>query len=557
MNIENVNQGIKYELHKTVKVIPVRIDNANQTEEMRKRRVCAYCRVSTTEETQQGSYKLQVKHYKNLIKSNNLRKFSGIYADEGISGTSTKNRKDFQRMIEDCRAGKIDLIITKSVSRFSRNTLDSLFYTRMLKDLPSPVEIYFEKEGIETLDAKSELYLTIMASIAQDESKNLSENMLWSIQKRYQAGIAFWPLKHFMGYKEDKGGNAVIDEEQAETIRRIYREYINGFGTTVIAKRLTAESILTGKGKTVWAASTVHGILRNEKYCGDVIMQKRVTIDFLEHKTAPNHGELPVYYVADHHPGIISREDWDAVQILLNQSSKRLQLNKIGTAEDAGMLVLSNILYCGNCGEPFIRRTRTSTRMNKKHSYPIWKCRTADGRISGSYCHAKSYREESIENAFMHMILDIKQNKTSFIKKAKRAINKSNLNKWERERMVNLDSEIKFLEDKLIQVLDSDSIGSEADITNGIDLYLKQEIEDLQNEKHELKEKKNMALEKSNTLNWLLEELNNIDEVETDNNHIEFRKDIFKRVVKRGTVYNDGSIIYEFVFETTKKSTIK
>ena len=265
----------------TVKVIPViREQRAELLAEIPKKRVCAYCRVSTDQEDQQSSYELQVKYYESFIRQNELWEFSGIYADEGITGTSTKNRTQFQKMIEDCKNGKIDMIITKSISRFARNTLDCLNYVRMLKALPSPVGVYFEKENIDTLDAKSELLLTILSSIAQDESRNISENVRWSIQRRFQQGKAHCPTAFFLGYDTDEKGNLVINEEQAATVRRIYKEFLEGNGTNKIAKGLTEDKVKTGKGNTVWSANSVYRILRNEKYCGDILMQKRVTLDF-------------------------------------------------------------------------------------------------------------------------------------------------------------------------------------------------------------------------------------------------------------------------------------
>ena len=188
------------------------------------KRVCAYCRVSTESVQQQSSYELQVSHYQDLINKHEEWIFAGIYADEGISGTSTKNRDQFKQMIQDCMDGKLDMILTKSISRFARNTLDCLKYVRKLKSLPHPVGIYFERENIDTLDAKSELLLTILSSLAQDESRNISENVKWANQSRYQQGYVHCPTANFLGYDKDSQGNWLINEKQAETVRRIYRE---------------------------------------------------------------------------------------------------------------------------------------------------------------------------------------------------------------------------------------------------------------------------------------------------------------------------------------------
>ena len=245
------SQAGEIEPQTTVRVIPVVIDRLTGRKEIPREQVCAYCRVSTNQEEQLLSYDLQVKYYTDFIKRNELWDFIGIYADEGISGTSIKNRTNFQLMIEECKEGKIDRIITKSISRFARNTLDCLNYVRMLKALPSPVGIYFEKKNIDTLDAKSELLLTILSSLAQDESRSISENVRWSLQKRYQQGEAHFTTTYFLGYYTDKKRNLVINEEQAKTVRRIYQEYLAGNEASVIAKKLTADGVKTGKGNVI------------------------------------------------------------------------------------------------------------------------------------------------------------------------------------------------------------------------------------------------------------------------------------------------------------------
>lgn len=315
MELEYQPQDIVNRPQLKVRVIPAIVDRSTDKKVRPKKRVCAYCRISNGEEEQQSSYNLQVEHYTDFIENNDLWEFCGIYADKGISGTSIKHRTNFKRMIEDCMAGKIDMIITKSISRFARNTLDCLNYVRMLKALPSPVAIYFEKENIDTLDEKSELLLTLLSSLAQDESRSISENIRWGKRKRFKQGVVGNLLtKFFIGYDIDKQGNLVINEEQAETVRRVYRDFLEGKGVTKIAKELTSEGIKTREGTTTWTSNNVYQILSNEKYCGDVLLQKTVSVDFLNHKTIQNTGQQPQYLVVDHHPAIISKEEWNAVQ---------------------------------------------------------------------------------------------------------------------------------------------------------------------------------------------------------------------------------------------------
>lgn len=286
---------------RNVTIIPARkrIGNSAKAEELPKLRVAAYCRVSTDSEEQATSYEAQIEHYTNYIKSNPEWELAGIFADEGITGTNTKKREEFNRMIEECMQGKIDMIITKSISRFARNTLDCLKYIRQLKEKNIPV--YFEKENINTLDSKGEILLTIMASLAQQESQSLSQNVKLGIQYRYQQGKIHINHNRFLGYTKDKDGNLVIVPEEAEIVKRIYREYLEGSSMLQIARGLEADGILTGAGNHRWHTSTINKILRNEKYIGDALLQKTYTVDFLSKKRVPNNGIVPQYYVENSH----------------------------------------------------------------------------------------------------------------------------------------------------------------------------------------------------------------------------------------------------------------
>lgn len=236
----------------------------------------------------------------------------GIYADDGISGTNTKKREEFNRMIDDCKDGKIDMIITKSISRFARNTLDCLKYIRQLKDMNIPVQ--FEKESINTMEAKGEVLITIMASLAQQESQSLSQNVKLGLQYRYQQGKVQINHNRFLGYTKDADGNLVIDPEQAEIVKRIYREYLEGLSMDKISAGLEADGILTGAGKPKWHTSTINKILRNEKYIGDALLQKTYTTDFLNKTRVKNNGIVPQYYVEGNHETIIPKDIYLQVQ---------------------------------------------------------------------------------------------------------------------------------------------------------------------------------------------------------------------------------------------------
>lgn len=308
---ESLNQQIE------VQVIPALEDMEGY--EKRKPRVCAYCRVSTDLDTQALSYELQVQNYTEYIESNPDWEFAGIYADKGISGTSLKHRDDFNRMIADCEAGKIDLIVTKAVTRFARNVVDTITTVRMLKALEPPVGVFFETENINTLDATSETYLGLISLFAQGESEAKSESLKWSYIRRWKRGTGIYPTWSLLGYEVDEEGHWVIVEAEAELIRAIYDLYLNGHSSTQIADMLTRTGIPTATNKQKWTSGAVLGILRNEKYCGDVLCQKTMTLDVFTHKSVKNKGKKKQYFIEGHHPAIVDKEDWLLVQKLIRE----------------------------------------------------------------------------------------------------------------------------------------------------------------------------------------------------------------------------------------------
>ena len=294
-------------MNKSITVIPARkrVGNTVNKEVKPKLRVAAYCRVSTDSDEQATSYDAQVEHYSNFIQKNEEWEFAGIFADDGISGTNTKNREEFNRMIEECMTGSIDMIITKSISRFARNTLDCLRYIRQLKEKNIPV--FFEKENINTMDSKGEVLLTIMASLAQQESESLSKNVKMGMQFRFQKGEVQVNHNRFMGYTKDEDGHLIIEPAEAEIVKRIYREYLQGASLKQIGDGLMADGILTGAGKPKWRPESVKKILKNEKYIGDALLQKTYTVDVLTKKRVKNNGIVPQYYVENSHEAIICR----------------------------------------------------------------------------------------------------------------------------------------------------------------------------------------------------------------------------------------------------------
>ncbi len=281
------------------------------------RRAAAYARVSTDHDDQQTSYEAQVGYYTNYIKSRNDLIFVKVYTDEGVTGTSTAHRSGFKQMMNDALSGKIDLIITKSVSRFARNTVDLLSSIRLLKE--HRVECFFERENIRTFDARGELLLTIMASIAQEESRSISENCKWGQRKRFLDGKFTVPFKRFLGYDRGEDGGLVVNEEQAAIVRRIYKMFLEGATPYGIAKTLTEENIPTPGGKQIWSRTVIKNILTNEKYKGDALLQKVFTVDYLTKRKKKNEGEVSQYYVEGSHEPIIPPKIFDEVQAELER----------------------------------------------------------------------------------------------------------------------------------------------------------------------------------------------------------------------------------------------
>lgn len=346
---------------RAVTVIPptVKLHQTGILSNVYKKKVAAYARVSTDNEEQLTSYEAQVDYYTRHIKNNSQWEFIAVYTDEGISGTSTKNREGFKCMIADALNGKIDLILTKSISRFARNTVDTLTTVRKLKE--KGVEVYFEKENIYTLDSKGELLITIMSSLAQEESRSLSENITWGHRKRFADGKVTMPYKRFLGYEKGEDGQPKIVEKEAAIVRLIYMMFLDGKPLSSIAKHLTKESIPTPGGKTIWQTSVVESILTNEKYKGDAILQKSFTVDFLTKKQKINEGEVPQYYVENSHPPIISPELFDYVQ---NEILRR-KGNRYSKSCFSGRII------CGDCGSVYGSKVWHST---SKYRRIIWQC---------------------------------------------------------------------------------------------------------------------------------------------------------------------------------------
>lgn len=376
---------------KVTKIEPV--NTAQAFEKAREKRVCAYCRVSTDSEDQKNSFEAQVDYYRHMIGERSGWILAGIYADEARSGTKVKCRDEFQRMIRDCERGKIDYVITKSLTRFARNTVDSLKTIRKLKEMG--IGIYFEKERIDTLAEKSELLITILSSVAQGESESTSTNIKWSVLRRFQNGTFVIPDPAY-GYQNDEEGNLIIEPEEAMTVRRIFEDYLGGKGAYVIAQELEEEKVPTIRGATHWGESTVRGILNNPIYEGDVLQQKTYTTEGVPFIRKSNKGELPQYLIRDNHQPIISREEAEMVRkICAYRKEKRC-------ADDPSVYqkryAFSSKIICGECGGTFRRQKLCIGKPNEKVQ---WSCH--NHILNRDFCRQKAIQEETLKGLFVQM----------------------------------------------------------------------------------------------------------------------------------------------------------
>jgi DNA invertase Pin-like site-specific DNA recombinase len=374
-----------------VRIIPSTINpiTLSPLGQISRRRVAAYARVSTDDEEQATSYETQVKHYTEFIQKKPEWEYVKVYADDGISGTSTKRREGFNEMIKDALDGKIDLIITKSISRFARNTLDTISYTRKLKT--KGIEVYFEKENLWSLDEKTEFLLTIMASMAQEESRSISQNVTMGKRWGMKEGRVSWAYSNMLGYTKENG-KIVVVESEAILVRKIYQLFLReGKTCTGIAEYLKEKGIPTPSGKSYkWTKNTINSILRNEKYKGDALLQKTYTTDFLEHKVEKNRGHLPQYYVENSHPAIIDKEEWEIVQAEL------MRREKIGAAY-SGNSIFSSKLICGDCGGFYGRKIWHST---SKYARSVYRCNSKYDK-SHDRCQTPALTEDKIKEKFI------------------------------------------------------------------------------------------------------------------------------------------------------------
>ena len=355
--------------------------------------VCAYCRVSTNIPHQKGSYESQLEYYENMIRSKAGWNFAGIYADYGKSGTKEKGRTDFMRMLEDCDSGEIDIICTKSISRFARNTVECIKVVRELKK--KQIDVYFEKERIHTLSEKSELLLSIYSSVAQAESENISSNQKWSIQKRFLNGTYILPNPAY-GYCTNANGLLELDQKQAAVVRFIFDEYLEGNGIWRIAKSLNEQKIPTKTGKAAWLGGAIYIILKNSIYTGDLLLQKTYSEDTVPFVRRKNHGEYRQVLIENDHEPIVTHEEYEAVQRMLKQKAKVKKAGKEEQSEEPSEF--KGKVICGICGSSYNRQAKKD-RTGKINV--TWSC--ARRIQTKELCENDIIKESQLEQAFVIM----------------------------------------------------------------------------------------------------------------------------------------------------------
>ena len=384
-----------------VTVIPAKVITAETRDVYHQLRVAAYCRVSTEQEEQQNSYQVQIAYYTDLINKNKDWVLAGIFADEGISGTQTKKRTEFNRMIRLCKKKKIDLVITKSISRFARNTVDCLEYVRQLKNLG--IGVIFEKENINTMTMTSEFMIALYGSFAQAESESISRNVTWGVEKSFREGKVRYSYKNWLGYRKGSDGKPEIIPEEAEIVRQIYSMFLDGMSMVNIGTALERMGVCKKSGDIAWNRATIMYILKNEKYTGDALLQKTYTVDCISHKAVKNNGERAKYLVTDAHKGIIDRDTFNRVQQeIAKRNSVRKKSEKCITAlgRYSSKYALTEIMICGECGSAYKRVVWTINGEKR----PVWRCisRLDHGK---RYCHkSPSMPEDKLQQAILNAI---------------------------------------------------------------------------------------------------------------------------------------------------------
>lgn len=481
------------------------IENINRR--TRKKKVCAYCRVSTDMEEQRTSYLSQINHYSEFIQKNKEWEFAGVYADEGITGTQIKKRDEFIRMIDDCKAGLIDIIIAKSISRFARNTVDTLNTVRMLRNLD--IDVYFEKENIHTLNMDSEMFLTLYSAFAQAESESTSMNVKLGYKAKMKRGEPCGTIACY-GFNWDKNTKEMtINEKEAAIVKKIFELYLKGDGSTVISRKLTEEGIMAPDGGKIWHPGVIKDMLRNVKYIGDLCGQRFFVEDPISHKLLKNRGQKPMYYASGHHEPIIDKQTFEKVQEIYNARSIKIKNGKQYCEKFSLRYTFSSMIYCQHCGKTFVRRfTKYKNKDGVVHEHVYWACSANLMNKQGSCGKAVSIRDEEIKSLFVSLFnkfLNQTRN-DDLIKKIKDIISKDT----SEERLKLINKKIDNCKEKIAKLIDLNiNTDLDHDVFTTKNDELNQELIQLEENKNEILNSKIYIQKEEKRLKTIEKELSN------------------------------------------------
>lgn len=506
----------------------------------KKLRVAAYCRVSTELEEQESSYEAQVEYYTRKIEETDNWKMAGIYADDGKSATNTKKRDDFNAMIKDALDGKIDMILTKSVSRFARNTVDSLLTIRKLKE--KNVAVVFEKEGVNTLDGTGEILITILSSLAQEESRNISENTRWGVVRRFENGKMIVNHNKFMGYTKNENGDLVIVPEEAEIVRLIFRLYLEGYSAKKISQYLEENGIKTATGQNKWYDSVIFKMLRNEKYMGDALLQKTYTVDFMTKKKVINKGIVPQYYVEDDHEPIIPKELFYRVQ---EELAKRASMNKSAVTRKKNQkskfsseYALTGLLLCGDCGQEY--RRVTWSRNGKKKI--VWRCSNRLANGTKNCKKSETLEEGALNRAVMEAINRITCNDGDFVGAFRQNVIRVIGSYSGEQEPDEFDEKVKEKQEEMVALIAENArVGSYTDEFDERYRRIAEEITTLKEEQIETRRKKKLA----DSYEQRLKDMDSFLEKQTCQIP-EFDNDLVRRLIASIKVVSAEKLIIQF-----------
>lgn len=515
---------------KIVRIDPVKQQIAKQLQPQK--RVCAYCRVSTDSREQQNSFSVQLAYYKCLIENHEDWQFAGIYADEARSGTKLQKRDDFLRMMKDCEDGKIDMIITKSVTRFARNTVDSIQAIRRLKEFS--VAVFFEKESINSLSEKSEQMLTILSSLAQGEAESVSTNNKWAAVKRFQDGTFILGTPAY-GYTKDENGELVIQEEEAEVVRRIFREYLNGKGTYAIAKDLSEEGLPTIRSAEKWNDGVIKEMLLNPIYTGKLLHQKTMTTEVLPFKRQRNKGQLPQYLIEDNHEAIISYEQAEAVKEIFEYRRKQMGVDDLEKYQSR--YAFSSKILCDECGSLFRRQ---KVYIGKPYEKIQWCCR--QHIFDSTKCSQKAVREDDVQWTFTLMWNKLVSNYTEILTPLLEMLKKLRIDEQQ-------EQDIGECSNRIMELTEQGHILSRLVSKGYIDHAVFIERQNALTIELAAAKKKRSQLLDNNGFDREIAGTEQLIELIRNNPHVieEYREDLFLKAIDKVIVQKNGQITFRLI----------